>query len=299
MQIHKIPLKGNIPNDFQSRGRGFVHSKGAPVPTMLITGVSSGIGNALVRRVAAEPGWTVIGTVRTVKPPSEHGLPDATFLYSFEASDADAAAALAGRILAEHGCPDVIVNNAGYVLYGPVEETPLERIRDLYQVNVFSPISLIQEFLPTMRSRGSGTIVNVTSLGGRLVFPFFTNYNSTKHAMEGYSEGLWHELKPFGIRVKAVEPGYVATPIYRAMDDRAKPTGPYAKSLSAMNRFSESITNRSTPEQAAEETWRAISDASDKLRYPIAAYARVMVRARALVGSMTFMRFMNRQWLGK
>jgi NAD(P)-dependent dehydrogenase (short-subunit alcohol dehydrogenase family) len=266
---------------------------------MLITGVSSGIGNALVRRVAAEPGWTVIGTVRTVKPPSEYGLPDAAVLYSFEASDPNSSAMLATRVLAEHGCPDVIVNNAGYVLYGPVEETPPERIRDLYQVNVFSPVSLIQQFLPAMRERGSGTVVNVTSLGGRLVFPFFTSYNSTKHAMEGYSEGLWHELKPFGIRVKAVEPGYVATPIYKAMDERAEPMGPYAKFLSAMNRFSEGITNRSTPEQAAEETWRAITDTSDRLRYPIAAYARVMVRVRALVGSMAFMRFMNRQWLGK
>ncbi len=269
------------------------------VPIILITGVSSGIGNALVRLVADKPGWTVIGTVRTVKPPTEYGLPDAAVLYAFEAGDPDAPAALAMKVLAEQGCPDVIVNNAGYVLYGPVEETPQARIRDLYQVNVFSPIALVQAFLPAMRERGSGVVANVTSLGGRLVFPFFSSYNSTKHAMEGYSEGLWHELKPFGIRVKAIEPGYVATPIYKAMDERAEPTGPYAPYVSAMNTFSDGVTKRSTPEQAAEETWRAISDTSDRLRYPIAAYARVLVRARKLVGDMAFMRFMHKQWIGK
>ena len=267
--------------------------------TILITGVSSGIGNALVRRVAAEPGWTVLGTVRTVQPPAEFGLPDGVVLYPFEASDPEGSVALATKVLADFGCPDVIVNNAGYVLYGPVEETPLSRIRDLYQVNVFSAIALIQALLPAMRERGSGTLVNVTSLGGRLVFPFFTSYNSTKHAMEGYSEGLWHELRPFGIRVKAVEPGYVATPIYKAMDERVEPTGPYADAVSAMNRFSEGITNRSTPEQAAEEMWRVISDPSDRLRYPIAAYARVLVRARALIGGQMFMRFMHKRWMGK
>ncbi len=266
---------------------------------MLITGVSSGIGNALVRRVLEVPGWTVIGTVRTVKPPAEYGLPDATVLYPFEAADQGAAALLGATVLAEHGCPDVIVNNAGYVLYGPVEETRLDRIRDLYQVNVFSAIALIQAFLPAMRERGSGTIANVTSLGGRLVFPFFASYNSTKHAMEGYSEGLWHELMPFGIRVKAIEPGYVATPIYKAMDERAEPTGPYATYVSAMNRFSDGVTKRSTPEEAAGEVWSAISDTSDRLRYPVAAYARVLVRARLLFGDMTFMRFMHSRWMGK
>ncbi|MRR11493.1 SDR family NAD(P)-dependent oxidoreductase, partial [bacterium] len=152
--------------------------------------------------------------------------------------------------------------------------------------------------LPAMRERRSGTIVNITSLGGRMVFPFFTSYNATKHALEAFSEGLWHELKPLGIRVKAVEPGYIATAIYDAMEAAAQPTGPYAESLTAMNEFSAGIKKRSTPEQAAEEVWKAIIDPSDRLRYPVAAYARGLLALRALLGSRRFMQTMHRRWLG-
>ena len=116
-----------------------------------------------------------------------------------------------------------------------------------------------------MRHRGSGVIANVTSLGGTMTFPFFGIYNSSKWAMEGLSEGLWHELKPFGIKVKAIEPGYVATAIWnKAMRDE---TGevisgpePYAPYMAEMQKFEASITKRSSSEQAAEEVFSAVTD---------------------------------------
>lgn len=264
---------------------------------MLITGVSSGIGNALARH-AAGLGWTVVGTVRGEAAPEAYGLPPTVQLEQYDASSPGASRSLAERVLATYGCPDVVVNNAGAVIYGPVEETPQARVAALFQVNVFSPVELVQALLPAMRERGTGTIANVTSLGGRMVFPFFTTYNATKHALEGFSEGLWHELKPFGIRVKAIEPGYVETPIYKAMDEQERPTGPYAPYLEAMNAFSDGVQKRTTPEAAAVETMRAILDESDRLRYPVAAYARPLLMARALLGPQRVMRFMHRRWMG-
>jgi NAD(P)-dependent dehydrogenase (short-subunit alcohol dehydrogenase family) len=196
------------------------------VPSILITGVSSGLGNALARR-AHEAGWRVFGTVRDERGPGVYGLPEEVTLFRLDLRFPGSVGALAERFVVEHGMPpDVLVHNAGYTMYAPTEETGPEETREIFQVNTFAPVELTAAFLPSMRARGSGLIVYVTSLGGRLVFPFFTTYNATKHALEAYAEGQWHELRQFGIRVKAIEPGYIATPIYKAMDGRAEPTGP-------------------------------------------------------------------------
>ena len=267
------------------------------MPSILVTGVSSGLGQALAARAHAA-GWRVLGTVRSVLDPAAYGLASKITLLALDLGDADAVDRFAARLLADHGAPDVVVNNAGYTLYAPAEEVGPQSLRDIFQVNTFAPFELTQALLPAMRERGSGTVVMVTSLGGRLVFPFFSVYNASKHALEGLSEGLWHEVKPFGIRVKAVEPGYIETPIYRVMEERAKPTGPYAPFLTAMNAFSEGVTKRTSPEHAAEEVWRAILDDSDRLRYPVAAYARPLLAARRLAGSQAFMRFMHGRWMG-
>ncbi|MBN1192753.1 MAG: SDR family oxidoreductase [Coriobacteriia bacterium] len=268
------------------------------MPSILITGVSSGLGHALVRR-AHSAGWRTFGTVRDERGPVELELPADVSVYRLELKFPNAVKAFAERFVAENGPPDVLVNNAGYVIYGPVEEVSAESLRDIFQVNAFSAVELISAMVPAMRNRGSGLVVNVTSLGGRFVFPFFSVYNSTKHAMEGFSEGLWHELKPFGIRVKVVEPGYIETPIYKAMDERARPTGPYARYLEAMNAFGEGVRKRTSPEEAADEVWRVIVDPSDRLRYPVAAYARPLLAARRLVGERRFMSFMHRRWMGE
>lgn len=269
------------------------------MPSILITGVSSGLGHALAVRAHGE-GWRVFGTVRDNQRPETYELPDAITLYRLDLRFSRALGALAERFMVENGLPpDVLVNNAGYAMYSPVEEADPDATRDIFQVNTFAPVELTRAFLPAMRTRGSGLIVNITSLGGRMVFPFFTTYNASKHALEAFSEGLWHEVKPFGIRVKAVEPGYVDTAIYRAMEQRAEPTGPYAPFLSAMNTFSQGVTHRTSPADAAGEVWTAIMDPSDRLRYPVAAYARMLIAARRLLGDQQVARFMHRRWMGR
>lgn len=267
------------------------------MPLILITGVSSGLGNALARRAHAA-GWEVAGTVRAEPDPRRYGLPDEMRLFVLDLADESAVRPFAERVTAEVGLPDVLVNNAGFTVYAPLEETPPAEVRQAFQVNTFAAVELACAFASGMRERGSGVIANVSSIGGRFVFPFFATYNASKHALEGFSEGLWHELKPFGVRVKVIEPGYIETPIYRSMTERAEPTGPYARYVAAMNAFAASVSRRTSPEAAAEEAWKAITDPSDRLRYPVAAYARPLLAAHRLLGAERFMRVMHTRWMG-
>lgn len=268
------------------------------MPSILITGVSSGLGQALALRAHAA-GWRVFGTTRDETSAAAVGLPADVTVYRLELKFPHAVSAFSQRFIAENGAPDVLVNNAGHVVYAPTEEVAAEELRDLFQVNVFGAVELATAMLPAMRDRGSGTIVNVTSVGGRFVFPFFTAYNATKHALEAFSEGLWHEMRPFGVRVKVIEPGYIETPIYRAMESRAEPVGAYAPYLRAMNAFGASVRKRTAPAVAADEVWAAVMDPSDRLRYPVAAYARFLLRLRALLGGQRFMRVMHPRWMGR
>lgn len=272
------------------------------MPSILITGVSSGIGKAAAARFAGVS-WRVIGTVRDPDGEKAGAFPGGVRLKALDLSEPASIDRLASEVLADlGGAPDVLLNNAGMLLFKSVEDTTQEEFRRVFQVNVFGQVQLINAFLPAMRERGSGLIANVTSLGGRLTFPFFAAYNSSKHALEGISEGLWHELKPFGIRVKAIEPGYVDTAIYRKAGVNVvgaeRGSEAYQRSMSAMERFEKRITKRTSPEAAAEEVWQAINDPSDRLRYPIAAYARPLITARRLAGDMRVMKVMHERWMG-
>jgi len=267
--------------------------------TILITGVSTGIGRASAE-LFRDRDWHVIGTVRDPARTGESFLGGIT-LEALDLSVPGSAVALGERVLAENGVPDVLLNNAGMLQLGSLEDISAEELMRLYQVNVFGQMELIRTLLPAMRERGYGTIANVTSIGGRMVFPFFAAYNSTKWALEGISEGLWHELKPFGIRVKAIEPGFVQTAIWdKALprDDEEVPgSAPYRAYLQEMLRFEKSIKKRSTSRQTAEEIYAAIMDPGDRLRYPVSAYARPLSTARRWIGDERFIRFFHRMWM--
>ncbi len=265
--------------------------------SILITGVSSGIGRACAERFARE-GWRVIGTVRDPDKERDTQWPGTVSIEALDLDREGGGAALAARVIETYGCPDVIVNNAGMLQFGPIESVSPEEMQRLFRVNVFEQIGLAYGFVPAMRERGSGTIVNVTSLGGRMVFPFFAVYNATKHALEGFSEGMWHELSPFGVRVKAVEPGFVETAIWGKVlgPSAAEKPAEYRGAMEAVERFESSITDRTPPERAADEIWRAVMDPSDRLRYPIAAYARPILLARRVLGERFMLRFFHKRW---
>lgn len=275
--------------------------------SILITGVSTGIGRACANRFA-ERGWSVTGTVRdsTRRP---DGLDGRVELLELDFGVPGSAAAAASRLLEASGCPDVVLNNAGIVLFGPIEDTSADDVARIYQVNLFGQLEMIRVLLPAMRARRSGTIANVTSLGGTMTFPFFAVYNSTKWAFEGISEGLWHELKPFGIRVKAIEPGFVETAVWdKVLPDRrddgsrccaTSASGAYDRYLQSMVDFEGSIKNRTSAEDAAIEIERAILDDSDRLRYPVAEYARPIITGRRILGAQRMLRLFHDRWMGR
>ncbi len=273
------------------------------MPLIVITGVSTGIGRACAE-LYARRGWQVVGTARD---PGRLGDiawpgPGSVHLEPLDLEAVGSGAGFAQAVLERYGAPEVVLANAGMVQFGPVEAAPAAEIERIFRVNTFEQVGMATAFVPAMRERGSGTLAFVTSLGGRMTFPFFAVYNASKHAMEGFSEGLWHELRSSGIRVKAIEPGFVETAIW----GKALPSDPgeldapaaYREQMLAMLRFEAGISSRTTPERSAEEIARALDDPGDRLRYPVAAYARPLLAARRLFGDQRMMRFFHRRWLG-
>lgn len=272
------------------------------MPSILVTGVSTGIGRA-VAELFDSSGWEVTGTVRD---PGRYpgGVLSGTrvVLEGLDLSADGSAEALARRVLDAGSCPDVVLNNAGTLLFAPIETTSIEDMRSVFEVNVFQQLKLASAFVPAMRTRGSGQLVFVTSLGGRMTFPFFGVYNASKHALEGFAEGLWHELKPFGIQVKAIEPGFVETAIWgKVLPESAEELQapePYLEPMRSMMKFETSITDRTSSQKAAEEVRSAILNQSDRMRYPVAAYSRPILNARRLLGDQRLMRFFHKRWMG-
>ncbi len=255
------------------------------------------------RKVGTSPALQRPRSVGEQDAPTGSDLPAQVKVRSLDLASPESVSRLVAEVLAESGAPDVLLNNAGMLHFGPLEEAGPEVIHRVFQVNAFGQIALALGFVPAMRERGSGLIVNVSSLGGRMVFPFFSVYNSSKHALEGFSEGLWHELKPFGIRVKVVRPGYVDTPIYaKAEVDRGAAEHASELYRAAMNKmvdFEARISRRTPPEEVADDLWTIVNDSSDRLAYPVAAYSRLLLTARRVLGESRFVRTAHGRWFGR
>ncbi|SFH40755.1 oxidoreductase [Pseudomonas sp. NFACC45] len=180
--------------------------------TLFITGVSSGLGNALAREALAE-GHRVIGTVRseaalqafeTLSPDHAHGV-------ILDVTDFERIDSVVASTQASHGPVDVLVNNAGYGHEGIFEESPLEEMRRQFDVNVFGAVAVTKAFVPYFRKRRAGHILNITSMGGTITMPGIAYYCASKFALEGISDTLSQELLPFNIFVTAVAPGSFRT----------------------------------------------------------------------------------------
>jgi short-subunit dehydrogenase len=203
---------------------------------VIVTGASSGIGEATVRRlvrggakvaIAARRQERLDALARELDPTGANVLAVAGDITS----DPDRRK-LVDAVLAKFGRIDALVNNAGYGTRGPVEVVPVELIRKNYETNIFSLIALTQLVLPQMRERGSGCIVNIGSVAGKISRPLSSIYDSTKHALEALTDGLRGELMPFGVRVALIRPGFITTEFIEAANavsaDVIANAGPYA-----------------------------------------------------------------------
>ena len=178
--------------------------------TILITGASSGIGKATAR-LFQEKGWNVIATMRTPAKEKELTTLDNVFLTKLDVQDQASIKEAVQQGIERFGKIDVLLNNAGYGAYGPLEATPREKILRQFDVNVIGLLDVTKAILPHFRENKDGVIVNISSVGGKMTFPLGSLYHGTKFAVEGISEALSFELEQIGCKVKIVEPGMINT----------------------------------------------------------------------------------------
>ena len=260
---------------------------------ILVTGASSGIGHATLKLLVQE-GHIVYGSARDKKDleliNQAGGKPVKIEMTNYKTLDS----AVKSIIQAEERI-DVLFNNAGYGLYGSVEETPIEKAKHQFEVNLFGLARLTQLVLPHMREAGSGLIINTSSMGGKMYTPLGAWYHASKHALEGWSDCLRLELKQFNVDVSIIEPGLIKTPWGEGAADNLEAisgNGPY-KSLGERTargiRSTYGSRDRvSSPEVVARAVSRAVSSGKPKTRYVAGKYARLAILARTYLGDRLF-----------
>ncbi len=254
----------------------------------LVTGASAGIGEAVVQRLL-EDGWRVYAAARRLE--RMKGLAgQGAILLPLDLTDAASIVAAMDRIRADEGRIDLLVNNAGYGSYGAIEDVPMDEARRQVEVNLFGLARLCQLATPMMRAQKAGTIVNVSSIGGRFGEPFGGWYHTTKFAVEGFSDCLRLELRPFGIRVIVIEPGAIRTEWTAiALKSLLEASGesayaPYARrhaglfaKVDVADRFA------SPPDVVARGILRAVKARNPRARYAIGGGAKLFMTLVAVL----------------
>lgn len=260
--------------------------------TAFITGASTGIGHATAQRFQAE-GWNVVATMRSPQDGFALAELPGVLVTRLDVTDSASISTAVAEARATFGGIDVLVNNAGFGAYGPLEITDMEVVRRQFDTNVIGLLEVTQAVLPTMREQQSGVIVNISSVGGRMAFPFGSLYHGSKFAVEGISEALVYELMPLGIKVKIVEPGAVATDFAgRSFVFTMDPEGgPYAETMQSVMtnwgaRMQENIGNA---EEVADIIYTATTDGSSQFRYISGNDATTMLGARDSMDDAAFM----------
>lgn len=258
--------------------------------TILVTGASSGIGKATAQRFQSE-GWNVIATMRDPASDTELGALENTLVTRLDVTDPASIAAGVEAGLARFGQIDALLNNAGYGAYGALEAFSMDRIRRQFDTNVIGLMEVTKAVLPHMRDRRSGTIINISSIGGQITFPLGSLYHGTKFAVEGLSEALHYELEPLGIAVRIVEPGMIRTnfggrSFDLAMDDALPEYAPTAEAMGRL--FGKLASDPSEPETVAEVIWQAANDTTGRLRFRAGADAERLLDARKAQDDATF-----------
>jgi NAD(P)-dependent dehydrogenase (short-subunit alcohol dehydrogenase family) len=260
-----------------------------PQAAVLITGCSSGVGRATAHRFL-RAGYPVYATARrpeTLADLAEHG---ATTL-ALDVTNEESMALAVKRVEADHDAVGILVNNAAYGQHGAVEVTPMTKVRAQFETNVFGMVALTQLALPAMRAKGSGRIINVSSMGGHFTLPAGGFLHATKHAVEAISDALRMELRPFGIAVVVIEPGPIRTSFGATFNATLPPAtgGPY-------DRFHEEAAARVerayepsrrnlvlTADAVARRIEAAATSRRPRARYPVGAMSRTIITLSRLL----------------
>lgn len=260
-------------------------------PVAIVTGASGGIGQATARALHTA-GYRVFGTYR--RPPATR-VNRVEYLACDVTSDESVQHAV-GQVVGNAGRIDLLVNNAGVGLVGGAEESSLEQAKSLFDVNLFGPIRMTKAVLPTMRRQRGGRIVNISSVMGLIPAPFMALYSASKHALEGYSESMDHEIRDSGVRVVLVEPSYTRTSfegnVYHA--DQLLDVYESART-NAEGVLRDGIESADAPELVARAVVRASTEPNPHRRYPAGWTARQVSLLRRFVPESAFDRSLRKQ----
>ena len=260
-------------------------------PVAIVTGASGGIGEATARALHAA-GYRVFGTYRRTPTTRAPGI---EYLTCDVSSDESVEVAVS-EVLSQTGRIDLLVNNAGVGLVAGAEESSLEQAKALFDVNLFGVIRTTKAVLPTMRQKGAGRIVNVSSVMGLIPAPFMALYAASKHALEGYSESLDHEIRGSGIRVVLVEPAYTRTSFEGNVYQADQQLDVYQSArTNAEGVLRDEMKTADTPELVASAVVKASTEANPRRRYAAGRTARQVSLLRRFVPESAFDRSLRKQ----
>jgi NADP-dependent 3-hydroxy acid dehydrogenase YdfG len=264
--------------------------------TVLITGASSGFGK-VAAKLFHNNGWNVIATMRSPEKETELSAFSNVLISKLDVTMKSTIQNSVKEGIEKFGKIDVLVNNAGYGALGALEAATEEQMKKQFDVNFFGLIEVTKAVLPAMRQQKSGTVINVSSIGGRVTFPFSSLYHATKFAVEGLTESMQYELNPLGIRLKIIEPGGYKTEFAgRSMAlfgvdglDDYQPA--FDKFITMLDQWpmSENIG------EVADAIYEAATDGTEKLRYPVGHDAAQLIQTRQQMGDVDFKKMMTTQ----
>lgn len=276
----------------------------APTGPVLVTGCSSGIGKATAEALLSA-GHTLYATAR--RPETLADLETAgARIIALDVTSEESMASAVKVIETEHGRVGALVNNAGYGEYGTIEETDLDKVRTMFETNVFGLARLTQLVLPGMREARSGRVVNVGSMGGRFTFPVGGYYHATKYAVEAITDALRNEVHGFGIGVSVVEPGLIRTGFEEtaltsdaaAAHEHSPYAGLLASSASNTTGGYGNPMVTTGPEAVARVIVKAIESRHPKPRYVVTPAARALIATRTLGGDRVWDFMVRQQFKG-
>lgn len=261
--------------------------------TALFTGASSGIGKAAAAALV-NAGYRVIGTSRNARP---NEVRDGLRMIACDVTSDESVAAAIALARAELGRIDLLVNNAGFGISGAAEESSIAQVRSLFETNFHGVVRMTNAVLPVMREQGSGRILNVGSGLGLIPAPYSAYYSATKHALEGYSESLDHEVREFGVRISVIEPAATRTSFENSTVPSDKPLAAYDASRAKYRvAYERAMAVADTAESVAQTIVLAARDKTPRLRYPSGKAARQIALARRFLPRSLFDKMLRSQF---
>ena len=266
--------------------------------TILITGASTGIGKATAIYFQ-EKGWNVVATMRTPEKAEELQTLDNVLVTRLDVLDLESIEQAVSAGIDRFGKIDVLLNNAGYGAYGPLEAMPRESIVRQFNTNVIGLLDVTRALIPHFRQNKAGMVINVSSIGGKMTFPFGSLYHGTKFAVEGISDALSYEFETFGGEVKIVEPGAIATDFAgRSFDFQNDESMVEYQELVAklFGGFDDILANAAPASLVAEVIYTAATDGTDQMRYAAGPDADQLLPARKAMDDAAFRAMIKEQF---